>query len=665
MAAVSSELRSVDFQRGIPLKTYGRKKTTPLPLSAAHLSGHSPAARARPTRATDESPAAPSSIARNGSMTAPPGVEGKDSENLFRSPASSSADNANLTPRSAPSSSHARKKKTGKGQAKKAVKVNKPRKRRLPVNELIMVPSDVADLDLRPPGSSEEETDPIEEELLPTDCGRRDEVATAPSTTLSSLRKALRLPPPTNVLPPRKRIIPRSTISDQGCDGFATSELSIPIRQKLRKARKSGFVATTGTLELSLGPSPDIVFQRDELKSEVEPTQLLEKPPHGDEAYWAGTDQTSYHADLDSSEPTQCVADLPSRRKTRRMVTFEDQVIEAQLASISAPRRPNVSESESSSESSDGESASSADDECDQIGDDADAFRREDDSIHHHPAVYRRPDTERHSQRSILTTATLASRRKRKRRASIDLFVRENKLEAMEDGQACTPPMGQAHPRAQYRSWMEVREDIQDDYPVVYDGANQLQRDHNHVAPLTSRGKGLRRRPSSILKPSPRQPQPDGSLTSSALQRNTTSNRRRSLVDATASRYFSTAQRALKSPPPRDHSNTPRRVDAGSIPTSAQSVVSISSDSSSSDGEEEVEEDEEEDEGLFEAEQPHPSSSLNLLRKDGMQEWLSPRTVDSSRALGNLTRRISGQFGTSGIRRGPSLPFKPPFIRPS
>lgn len=164
--------------------------------------------------------------------------------------------------------------------------------RRLPVDELILVPSAVDDGEAleAPPTSppAVEVQDPITDHAsspckrsVSPSAGGDDQARTkSAKTPLTSLRTRLKAPPSIFRIVQRKKTLQRCSYNPRGHDGFDMTELKVvPLPRKKRKPRSS-FASTFSALQLSNGPLPDVEFEvlaiRLKLKGEredVEPEQ--------------------------------------------------------------------------------------------------------------------------------------------------------------------------------------------------------------------------------------------------------------------------------------------------------------------------------------------------------------------------------------------------------
>lgn len=239
--------------------------------------------------------------------------------------------------------------------------------RRLPVDELFMVrtPPQQTDYLLDPKSSFAgfQAQDPIADDSSPAPGVNGESVSK--ERPLTSIRKRLKTPcfthKSTSAL--NKKTCNQKTKSlkaDRIGDGFDASELkSRPFRVKKQRKNGTSLLRGLGALQLQSGPLPEVIFEArcDELKPE----------PSNDEASVGDSGDVAQ-----SSIPSDGLQD----GKTDRRVTFRDalsdEVVRAQLSSVSAPKRVfEISSDESEEEEEDDD-----DDEAEE-DDDSDAERRE------------------------------------------------------------------------------------------------------------------------------------------------------------------------------------------------------------------------------------------------------------------------------------------------
>lgn len=651
------------FRPRRPLITYGKKDSCPLPLSAhdfrldpytipADEDDQAGEHGARdPQEALADTSASLEATANEGVGSGP-----SDDSGPPHHAGDASGVKSLIEPKSAPSipprerdGSPAPKKV--KGVVRRKARRAPPRTaRRLPVNELVLVPSpaddeDHATLRSRPPGARTQrplgdqtnpphalDVSPIESE----DDGHREQLPK--QQPLSALHKRLRSGKSRykSVADLRRRRAEqlsagRTSSNPRPGDGFDDQELSIsPLARKAarqRHVRQDPFLLSFGALQLQSGPLPDVKFETTS-STAVSPPQKLE-------------------AESSSCRSPDAVRDFV---KSRGQVSFtaqaREQAILAQLSSISAPPLPRPESDESDGED---EEDQEADLDEEMI---ADGFRAvADDEIYE-------ADTETEQDPHDVPKESREGNSINTTGVAID----EAETSAASEGISYDfrrPGLGQPPRRRRIRqdSLVEVQDNIIDvpDYddnviPSFQPTMPQSQHPipaHQQVPEAEAPPRPSLKRPRSILK-NASQAMYDDNTKPEYTESNT---RRNSTVELSESRYFTDAADMLRRNDPSKHQIVPRRrsryfdeevemLDSGGI---------VAETSPSPEPEEMLD--------------YTTTSNLSVLRRQSEVEWMSSQSLPSvAKDLGALTRSVSRGHGTlsQSARRRPSLPFQSP-----
>ena len=383
-----------------------------------------------------------------------------------------------------------------------------------------------------------------------------------------------------------------------GRDGFDDSELIIPprIQGRRRAKHETALVRGFDSLQLTSGPLPDVDFESSAAELKIEP------PVYDD-----GASQV----DRPRNEDGVVTPRTRPRHSSRRRVSFGDRVredlITAQLSSISAPERlPSESE----------ESDNEIDEEID-VGDGEHADLPEDELRENDDEVTETDEAKVHE------------------RMSDGVFLDFRR-------QTITGQLPKVSSSSKRRALIEVNEAIADvPEPVrarrAYDFVKHVESAH-----VTS---SHSHRPRSILKNSIL---PSTALDSSTRPEETAANtRRNSLVNTLESRYFTDAASALQDPDPARHKIIPRRTS--NFTYEDQNVDVLDTD------------------GLVPETSPETpnyvnTSDLIVLRRSSAAVWTSSSAPRASMDLKALTRSVSREHGTlsQSVRRRISQPFQSP-----
>ncbi|KAK4544968.1 hypothetical protein LTR36_003873 [Oleoguttula mirabilis] len=561
-----------------------------------------------------------------------------------------------------------------------------PPARRLPVNELMLVASAPQYDDPLNPRSSApgvQTQDPIRDlsgqprrrsiSSVSSDSGNDRPTSRAPLTVI---RKRLKTPKFQHKVLKRKQSEqsffwgPSAHVVKPG-DGFDDTELHIDYRFPTRKQhkRKTRAPLSYNVLQLASGPLPDVFFEcsTDELQLEPNggphhvsqqawnwPVEKQNAPPvvSVQDSRRRSTDEVqlepsgvehraSRHGRGQEQPHTE--SERVSQRFSRR-VSFSDkeQLIIAQLSSVSAPEREW-----SVSEDGDEDSLSAEDDE--EPDEEVEKEVLQSGSRHREG-----PEEEKLlSDEELSANAALESEPppvippvacaqhivKEPRNAGVTLDFRK-------------PAFPGAPRRSLARSRLiEVDEAIVDPPERVTIQASRIDTaaiagaEDNFSVDITSH-QPHHRRPRSILKKST-PVVPDSTCSTEHTVANTRRNSKRhhSMIDAEDSRYFAQAEDTLRSPDPAKHTIMRRRSSYFSDP-----YVQVA------DSERVILETSPEPPNFAEARQ------LTALRVSSESVYTSQSLPTVSRDLGALTRTVSREHGTlsQSIRRRPSLPFQSP-----
>ena len=517
-----------------------------------------------------------------------------------------------------------------KGNAKAKSKTATPA-RRLPVNELFLVSSPVDYTVDNEPASSYhviQTQDPINDESSPP---RKRRVSTVSSvdddgrvvskTLLSAIRKHLKTPKLRHKSLSglqRKQGVQGvwSTVElakTKGRDGFDDSELAITSYSKVERPRKRkehlipGFVA----LQLQSGPLPEVDFQ-------PTATQLKMETPAPDD------DEQYEEHPCDQEDDDAIIAPVRSSpQRSRQQVSFSDRVredlIRAQLSSISAPARLR-SESEES-DVGEGENADEEVEDGEESGFDE----------HYQPT----PDEDNlpGHQLSDVRRDNLDVPRSDQGPEQVNEGVNLDFWRLTGPGRGPGPSFGKLALIEVNESIVKVPESDQQDREYTH-GPNRLGEQFQAV------GQPRRHRPRSILK-NCAQVVPDSTTMPEQTAANT---RRNSMVDAAESTYFTKAANILRSPDPTRHKIIPRRRSSYIDRADVQVVNSEAAVP----------------ETFLEPPEYTTLSDLNVLRRSSEAVWTSSSLPTAVKDLKTLTRSVSREHGTlsQSMRRRPSLPFQ-------
>ncbi|KAK3721067.1 hypothetical protein LTR37_003357 [Vermiconidia calcicola] len=506
-----------------------------------------------------------------------------------------------------------------------AVRITKNRltpQRRIPANELVLVTSPVDDGEIHDPPSSArgvQSQDPIvdtsssprKRSISPISSDDGDVKRRPSKAPLSIFKDRIKAPRSAfkSVADLRKKQA-RQVADSSGRDGFDDSELVVvtPRTQTRRvRQRKTQLIPQFGSLQLISGPLPDVEFEPStgELKMETEQDGSVPAP---------------ISEDVGDARDAGIVAAESATHSSRRRVSFSsrirDDIIRAQLSSISAPERV-ASDSEDSDDGIDEDLY----DEGSEVLEDAEEIGSEKETLLNH-------DEEASAiQESNDHCVSLDFRRVQgpgqvplsaslKRRALIE--VNEAIIEVPDSDR-----VQQGH--------VLGRESILENTEHALQSAllnDRPQRQH---------------RPHSILKNTTPMV-PDSTTRPEETAANT---RRNSVVDVSESRYFSDAINLLSAPDPARHKVVPRRRSSYcehgfqevEVPDTDRAIPETSPQSN--------------DYVNFQ--------DLNVLRRSSEAVWTSslPR---ASKNLQALTRSVSREHGTlsQSVRRRPSMTFQSP-----
>ncbi|KAF2772774.1 hypothetical protein EJ03DRAFT_170196 [Teratosphaeria nubilosa] len=496
-------------------------------------------------------------------------------------------------------------------------------------------------------------------------------------TSLSGIRKRLSTPSLKHKIVLRKKSKPRTLCWSSGSgsktsgDGFEASELTITYRHRVNRqprARRTPRTLVFTPLQIQAGPLPDVSFE-----------SIDEEPYQGQEA--GSSDQMPGLQNLKVTAMSSALK--PATQRLRRQVSFVDRndIVMAQLSSVSAPRMDvdSDAEIEQDEENDEDQDQGSPEDEVEQ-----------DDQDH---------DDDDHGEFDCASAASAADS------PGIRLLNGDDDiLEASDDEQEASPPpsptLRAKLDRLQRLDHDETIEDDPEDVDVTYDfrnatlpgtlprssmlGKRRLMevvepiedilsikptRDAGNEGPAPNASgdtidtisyRQPRKRLRSILKNNANTP--DVAPESSRLE-HTAANTRRNSQRATAielddneddgSHYFTSASQSLRAiDPRRNHTIVPRRKS--SYFANQQSVLQVP------DSERVVPETSQELPDYTNA------CQLGVLRRNSQALWASsrgpPSTDDTPKDLRILTSSVSRGHGTlsQSVRRRPSLRFNSP-----
>ena len=388
----------------------------------------------------------------------------------------------------------------------------------------------------------------------------------------------------------------RNVEEPKGRDGFEKAELAIPLHMKVQRRRKpkAPLVLGFGALQLKSGPLPEVEFEPSAAELKME------------------TQQGGEGVAFPDNEGNGLVAPTTdSTQRSRQRVSFSDRVredlIRAQLSSISAPERvPSESEESDADDDEEGgaedEDGSVWQEDGSAVGDNEDAENQQ---------------LDKQEQASLGVSLDF-------RRASIPGRV----------------PSGSFRRR---RALIEVNEAIVEVPDTARDHEQMeytLQRQEEPA--ILNSGRSRQHRPRSILKHSTQL------VTNSTIRPEETAanTRRNSLIEIGESRYFTDAANALRAPDPARHQIVPRRRSSY---FDHREVEVLDSDR------------------IVPETSPEPpdytnASDLSVLRGSSEAARISSSLPRVTKDLKTLTRSVSREYGTvsQSVRRKPSLPFQSP-----
>lgn len=464
-----------------PLKTYGKKRSKPLPLTGSQF-------RPPPVNFPFDKPAGSDEISCGAqSSTAAevpisthlrdPVERDRDPQSLFCSPRSSSDEDEHNRLHSRPLpvvkpvvQKVKPKEKNGTTESKNSQRPKALKERRLPVNELPLVP---AELDMRfsPSNEVEDDSDPIENDRRDTPQDRnKGDLPRSPrsvpvSAPLSRLRKTFKaaVPLPSRPMPDLSKKARASTNVSRCGDGFLGSEVFISQSIKKRAPKKSATTVCAGVLELRSGPLPDVEFTRcDPIATKAEQEDAAQPSTIQNEPSLKPFDSL---CGVQSADAVR-TAEEPSRpQKGRRRVTFEeDALVHAQLSSMSAPaRRHSSSDSASDSSIEDEDEYAGEDDERSDDASSDDELSRMDVDHQARPRPGKHFAIESAYVALKRTTTTLPGKTGRSHSPFVSMSDTED---TPEDDYNSTPLPGRLPQFSSgRRSRVEVREEILDDGP--------------------------------------------------------------------------------------------------------------------------------------------------------------------------------------------------------
>ena len=489
--------------------------------------------------------------------------------------------------------------------------------RRLPANELFLVaspPDDTANIDPVSSLHRVQSEDPIRDSsssprkrgVSPIDSNAEASPSKKQKAPLSAIRKRLKTPKwrYKSLRSLRKQQVGQvsmwtgNVFEPRGRDGFNESELAIAPQAKIqrRHKRKVPLLLGFGFLQLRNGPLPEVKFEpsASELKTEL---------PCDD------GDSLPLEQQRDN-DPFAAPITSPNHN-SRRRVSFSDRVrenlITAQLSSISAPERIPSDSEESDIDSDEDRDLEEAD--ADASDDDEHGLAGKEDQI----AVEADPRMEKEVDQGV----------------------------SLDFRRGSTPGhLPKAPSSARRRALIEVNEPIIEAPDLTHQSSGYvLGRPVQPEHTISTRP----HRPRSILKNST-PAVPDSTTRPEETAANT---RRNSIVDISESRYFTDAASALRAPDPARHKVVPRRPscfrnDEAEIEIfDTDAVVTETSP---------------------EAPAYMDMSDLHVLRRSSEAVWTSSSLPRPATDLKTLTRSVSRENGTLSqcVRRRPSLPFQSP-----
>lgn len=503
--------------------------------------------------------------------------------------------------------------------------------RRLPVNELFLVTSPLHYDNIFEMESSPIDLDPISDPASlkrgmddsPNREGAPTGIGQSTKAPLSVIRRRLKSHASKYKTPKRTQSgrspLLGSTTPRSG-DGFDSTELVLTYRARTRKLhqRKTPALQLCNALQMCPGPLPDVEFTA------------------GGDGNEPGSIQLDVKQELVSSKPQTSPGLRSPTDLSRRRVDFSDheQLIMAQLSSISAPER-QASESEESEVEED-------EVEIEETNSNANIGLGIEQHVPFEGGPLTTPSrAPAASQANADVQRTDASREG----LEIEDDGSKSKTGVFLDFRELKAPG--SFPRTSFSGArrMGVNEAIEDED----DGRERVRKINIDPAAgmcmLNPTSSSVRHtRPRSILKNST-QVVPESTTREEHTQANT---RRNSMIDlAEESGYFSNAARTLREPSVTNHRIVPRRsiyFDSArvQVPDSESAVPETS---------------------------PEPpdytnASQLKMLQRADEAVYTSQSLPTASRDLRTLTRSVSREHGTlsQAVRRRPSLPFQSPVV---
>lgn len=663
------------FRQRRPLITYGKKDSRPLLLSANHFrldpysippdetsheEQHGPPAStdARSGKSTQLEAAADNSaelqhLDPHGSLTRDVPCQHVQSAATLRSRSSTAASAAAPGADSTPLPTQPRQKERPRAPKRiKRVAEDKARqstsetRRRLPVNELVLVPSPAGDANnagprSSPPGAQTE--DPIGDgtssfltrDVSPIDSedeGHEKQPARK-QQPLSAIHKRLRTSKTryksiTDLRKKRAKQPPSAcNVSTKHGDGFAGDELFVsPLARKTvrrRRLKQDPLVSSFRASQLQSRPLPDVKFQHTSSPLTIQAAA----------------------ASHDATEGMQ--ASSRSKRQVSLSAQAREQAILAQLSSISAPPLPRPESDESEEvENEDGEEAG-VDEEMI-----ADGFQAvADDEIY-------QADIE--TEQDPHDAPEKGRKGNRINAAGVDLHEVETPAvgeDVSYDFRRLLPGQPPRRRRIRQDSLIEVHENIID----VPDSDDCFIPSFQPTIPQSQGSISVHQQEPDALQPprsslnSPRSILKNASQAvdyeTTQVEHTASNTRRNSTVELSESRYFTDATDMLRRADPSKHQIIRRRrssyfdeevemLDSGGIVTeTSPSPEPEMLDTYST------------------------TSNLSVLRRQSEVEWTSSQRLPTApRDLGALTRSVSRGHGTlsQSARRRRSLPFQSP-----
>lgn len=538
-------------------------------------------------------------------------------------------------------------------------------RRRLPVNELLLVTSPIGNTNFAPPQSSPpgiQTQDPIsvladssgEHGVSPVDSkGDRFHPKSARKQPLSAFKTRLRSSKYRykSVDAMRKKKTTQSTASSKsssakGRDGFDDSELFVSplVRKAVRsmrkkRARQDPLVPAFGALQLRSGPLPDVTFESASSTLKIE-------------------------SKADESQTNDGVRELQRQPMRVSFSEAEGKAMLAELSSISAPPLPqpvsdygdmHEDEEDDGEDEHEDEDEEEHEDEEEAEGEEsaderviADGFQAVEDEAVYEADTEAGEDVQGESEGALSSEARYGNRNIEETKTPNDGVSLDFRRRA---------PGQRPRRRIRQDNLIEVNDNIieipdsEDPFtqPIQWTVTpDQASEPVAFEAPAVEEApRPQLKRPRSILK-NTSQARPASSTHAEHTAANT---RRNSTIQLSESRYFNDVSDMLRNVDPAKHKTVPRRrrssyfddvemLDSGAIiPETSPS--------------------------------PEPESEmlgytttgdLSVLRRNSEAEWTSQSLPGVPRDLRELTRSVSREHGTlsQSRRRKPSLPFQSP-----